>query len=265
MKLRANGLTFEVRIEGSSGGSWVMLSHPIATNMSIWESQIGALGSRFKLLRYDTRGHGASDVPSGDYCINDLVDDAIGLMDALSIEKAHFVGLSLGGVTAIGLAMTYPGRLSSVSICSARADAPAAFRAAWEERIHLAVERGMSALTEPTVRRWFAAVGSFEKPAAWDAIREMIGSTPVEGFVGCARVLQALDFEASLDKIAVPALLLVGDEDDVLPGINRTMTARIPGARMVSITGAGHLPNVEQPAAFSSALLEFLDSVEASG
>ena len=257
MKLRANGLTFEVRIEGNSDGSWVILSHPILTSMAIWASQIGALGSRFKLLRYDTRGHGGSDIPSGAYRIDDLVGDAIGLMDALSIEKAHFVGLSLGGVTAIGLAMAHPGRLSSVSICSARADATAASRAAWEERIHLAAEKGMAALVEPTVRRWFAAAGSSEKPA----VRAMIGSTSVEGFAGCARVLQALDLEPSLHKIAVPALLLVGSEDDVLPGINKTMAARIPGARMVTIPGAGHLPNVEQPAAFSAALLEFLDSV----
>jgi 3-oxoadipate enol-lactonase len=265
MKLRSNGLTFDVRIDGRNDGSWVMLSHSIATNMSIWESQIEALGSRFRLLRYDTRGHGASDVPCGDYRIKDLVDDAIGLMDAMSIEKVHFVGLSLGGATAIGLATTHPGRLLSASICSARADAPAAFRAAWEERIHLALERGMVALAEPTVRRWFAAAGSSGKPAVRDAVRAMIENTPVEGFVGCARALQALDFEPSLDKIAVPSLLLVGSEDDVLPEINRMMTSRIPGARMVCIDGAGHLPNVEQPAVFSSALLEFLDSVEATG
>jgi 3-oxoadipate enol-lactonase len=124
MKISANGLSLEVQLEGEAG-PWVIFSHSIMTNLSMWEEQAAILRRNFRTVRYDTRGHGRSDAPPAPYDMQDLVNDALGVMDALSIEKAHFVGLSLGGTTAIGLAIAHPERLLSVVVCDARADAPA--------------------------------------------------------------------------------------------------------------------------------------------
>jgi 3-oxoadipate enol-lactonase len=257
MKVRANGLSLEVQMKGQAG-PWVILSHSLATNLSMWEEQTAILSRDFRVVLYDTRGHGGSDVPSGPYHMRDLIDDVVGLMDALSIARAHFVGLSLGGATGIGLAIAHPERLSSVAICDARADAPASFRVAWEERIRTVQEQGMVALAEPTLQRWFTHASYTERPALIGKVRAMIGSTPPAGFIGCARALQTLDYDTQLQAITIPILLLVGAEDSVFPELNRGMLARIPSARLVSIPAAGHLSNLEQPDAFLAALLDFL-------
>lgn len=259
MKIHFNGLSLEVRIAGHSG-PWVIFSHSLATNLSMWEEQAKILSRKFRVVRYDTRGHGGSDVPPGPYRMSDLVNDAVGLMDALSIERAHFVGLSLGGSTAIGLAIAHPERLLSVAICDARADAPESFRVAWEDRIQTVESNEMSALVEPTVQRWFTSASFIERPAVIAKVREMISSTPAAGFIGCARALLTLDYESKLQAIAIPSLLLAGAEDSVFPELKREMHAHIPGSRLVLIPAAGHLSNLEQPDAFSAALLDFLDS-----
>lgn len=261
MKISANGLSLEVRVDGQAG-SWVIFSNSLGTDLSMWEQQAAILCRDFRVLRYDTRGHGGSDAPPGRYQMRDLVEDVVGLMNALSIEKAHFVGLSLGGSTAMGLAITHSQRLSSVVICDARADAPPDFRAAWEDRIRTVSEHGMGALVEPTLQRWFTSTSFTDKPAVIAKVRGMIGSTGPTGFIGCARALQNLDYKTKLHAISIPTLLLFGAEDSVFPELNREMLALIPGAQMASIAAAGHLPNLEQPDAFLSALRGFLDAVE---
>jgi 3-oxoadipate enol-lactonase len=258
MKIPVNGLSLEVRIEGQSGPC-IIFSHSLATNLSMWKEQAVLLSRNFRVVRYDTRGHGSSDVPSGPYHMRDLVNDVVGLMDALLIEKAHFVGLSLGGSTAIGLAIDHPERILSIAVCDARADAPASFRAAWDERIQIARDQGMPALVEPTLQRWFTPASYIAKPAVIAKVRAMIGSTPPEGFIACAQALQSLDYATKLEAIRVSVLLLAGAEDSVFPALNREMFARIPGARIVSIPGAGHLSSLDQPDAFSAALLDFLE------
>lgn len=259
MKISANGFSLEVQLEGETG-PWVIFSHSIMTNLSMWEEQAAILRRNFRTVRYDTRGHGRSDAPPAPYEMQDLVNDALGVMDVLSIEKAHFVGLSLGGATAIGLAIAHPERLLSVAVCDARADAPASLHTVWEERIHTVQQHGMVALAEPTVQRWFTPASFTERPQIIDKVRAMIRSTPPAGFIGCARALQQLGYDAQLQAITTPTLLLVGAEDSIFPELNRAMHARIPGSRLVLIPGAGHLSNLEQPDAFSAALLEFLDT-----
>lgn len=262
MKVHANKLAFEFQIEGKTGAPWVILSHSIATDNSMWEEQARALGERFRVLRYDTRGHGGSEVPPRAYRMEDLVGDAVGLMDALSIEKAHYVGISLGGMTALGLALSHPQRLWSVAVCDSRADAPADFRAAWEERIQTAQAQGMEALVEPTVRRWFLPASLSDKSAVIDKVRAMIRRTSPIGFIGCARALQTLDYDTRLHAITVPTLLLAGERDGDIPELNQTMCTQISSAQQVTIPNAGHISNLEQPQAFLRALLDFLKNVE---
>lgn len=262
MKVRANGLDFECQVEEGIDAPWVILSHSIATDSSMWDEQALALGKRFRVLRYDTRGHGGSKGPPGAYRMEDLVNDAVGLMDALSIDKAHYVGLSLGGMTAIGLALSYPQKLWGVAICDARADAPADFRAAWEERIQTAQAQGMEALVEPTVRRWFLSTSLIEKPTILNKVRAMIRRTSTTGFIGCARALQTLDYDTRIHAIRVPTLLLAGEQDGVIPELNRAMCAHISSAQQVTIPNAGHISNLEQPEAFLRTLLNFLENVK---
>jgi 3-oxoadipate enol-lactonase len=261
MRVAANGVTLNCRLEGNENGEWLVLSHAIATNLSLWDEQISWLGRHYRILRYDTRGHGASSVPGDVYQMDDLVADAVALLDHFSIDRAHYVGLSLGGMTALGLAIHHSDRLLSIGVCDARADAPAEFRDPWDERIHVVRSEGMAALVEPTVRRWFLPETFNRRGSVIDPVRSMIRDTPADGFVGCARALQGLDYEGSLAQITVPTLLLAGDADGPIPEINERMEQVIPRATRVVINGAGHISNVEQPEAFNRALSAFLASV----
>ncbi len=261
MQVRANGLTFNCRIEGTAGAPWVVLSHSILTDLSMWDRQARRLAPHFQVMRYDTRGHGDSEAPAAPYRMEDLARDAVALMDALNIGQAHYVGLSLGGMTAIGLALDHADRLLSAAICDARADMPPEAGGVWDERIATVETAGTAALAEATVQRWFLPASLAAEIPALDPVRRMIARTSPAGFIGCARALQGLDYLPRLREIRVPTLLLAGEQDGPIPELNRAMQAMIPAARAAVIPGAGHIANLEQPEAFDDALFAFLDAV----
>lgn len=245
---------FAIVDQGPAAGPCVLFSHSVMTTHAMWQGQVDLLSrAGYRAIAYDARGHGASVVSPAPYGMRQLGDDVIGLLDALDIERVHFVGLSLGGMIAFDLATRYPQRLSSAVICDARADSPASFVQPWDERIALAREQGMKPLASPTIARWFGA--GFRESEGARAIHRMICDTPVEGFVGTARALQDFDFRAGLDRIDLPATLICGDSDGVLPDEMATLARRIPGAVLEMIPAAGHLPNIENPAAFDAALM----------
>ena len=259
MNTEANGITFNCRIDGPEGAPWLMLSNSLATNLSMWDGQTAVLAERYRVLRYDQRGHGASDVPAGDYDFDLLADDAAALMQAHGIEKCHFVGISMGGMTAMGLGLNHPERLLSVAICNSRADTTPEFRDMFDARIALALAEGMAPLVETTITRWFTEELCEAAPAFLDNVREMVLATPPEGYAGCARAVQKVDYMARLSAIDKPVLLIAGAQDMATPAEGmRAMQAAIAGSQYIELSPASHLSNLEQPQAFTAAVQDFL-------
>jgi 3-oxoadipate enol-lactonase len=263
MRVKANGTWLNNEVAGPEGAPWLLLSHGIATSLAIWHHVAERLKAKYRVLRYDSRGHGGSDAPDGEYSLEMLGDDAIGLMDAFGIEKAHYGGLSLGGMTALGLALNHPSRLKSLIVCDARASAPAEYQQAWAERSAAVRARGMQAIVESTVTRWFAPDALQRRADIVDGLRGLVRHTSVPGYCGSAAALQKLDYGRRLGEIAVPALFLTGRQDQgAPPAVMREMHQTVRGSQFVEIPDAGHISSVEQPAAVAQAIERFLDDVE---
>ncbi|MDA4844443.1 3-oxoadipate enol-lactonase [Hoeflea poritis] len=260
-KIKVGAHELQCRIEGEAGNPWLILSNSLATDHAMWQPQIDTLTRTHRVLRYDTRGHGESAAPAGPYAFDDLVSDVIGLMDALEIEKATFMGLSLGGMTALGLALDHPDRIERILCCDARADAPDLYKQMWPAMIKKAREEGMDALVAPTLERWFSTnfrTNPTNRPAL-EATGDMIRRTAVEGYAGCASALMRLDYLPRLSQIAIPAHFIVGEHDPAAPpNVMREMAAATPGADFTVIPGAAHLSNVERPDVFNDIVATWL-------
>jgi 3-oxoadipate enol-lactonase len=260
MKVKTNGTIINYEIEGPEGAPVVMVSHGIATSLEIWTQVSRHLSAKYRVIRYDSRGHGGSDAPKGDYSLEMLGDDAVGMMDALNIRKVHYGGLSLGGMTAIGMAINHPDRLHSAICCDARGTATAEFVEGWKERIKNVREKGMEVLVEPTVSRWLTKA-FYENKTSTDPLRTLIRNTPVDGYCGSAVALQGLNYGPRLGNIKVPMLYLTGAQDGgAPPAVMREMAEQTSGAQFVEIPNAGHISTVEQPKAVADAIDKFIGS-----
>ena len=257
MRISANGISFNVAIDGPDGAPWLVLSNSLMTNLSMWDDQVAELKKSFRILRYDQRGHGSTQATEGPYSFDLLAADVVALLDALSIKRAHFAGLSMGGVTALFLAQRHPQRFDRIIACDCGPASTPASAQQWKERIELAAERGMEALVEPTIGRWFPPEFVAAKPPVLDKVRQMIRSTPIAGFSGCAQALSDYDLRTGLADIYLPTLLIVGTKDATLAGIRQIRDA-VRGSFLVELEGAGHISNVEQPTAFVGAIQDFL-------
>ena len=172
-----------------------------------------ALKDKFRVLRYDQRGHGGTDAPAGRYAFDTLLDDALGLLDALSIKKAHFAGLSMGGATALGLAERHPDRFDRIIVCDSPCQSTPQSSQQWEERIAVAQKQGIEALVEPTIARWFPAETVAKNPPHVDKVRAMIRTTPVNGFIGCAAALADHDYASAVATVKHTVLFMAGEKD----------------------------------------------------
>ena len=224
MQIEANGITINYQVDGPDGAPWLVLSNSLATNLAMWEDQAREFKRAFRVLRYDQRGHGESGAPLGRYSFELLIADAVALMDGLGIKRAHFAGLSMGGATALGLAQRHPERLDRVIVCDSACQSTPASTLQWEERIAIAEKQGMEALVEPTIARWFPPEAIKANPAHLDKVREMIRSTPVKGFVGCAAALADHDYASGAPSVQRPVLFLVGEKDGLVPAAMRKLT-----------------------------------------
>ncbi len=259
MKITANGISMNYQLEGPETAPVVTLSHSLATNLSMWHPQIPALISRYRVLRYDTRGHGDTDAPKGAYSLDQLAEDARALLQALGIARSHFIGLSMGGFIGQVLALKYPQMLHGLVLCDTSSRVPPEARPMWEERIRVAEAQGMEPHVEPTIGRWFTAPFRERCPDFADAVRAMIRATNPVGYVGCCHAIAALDLTDRLHAIAVPTLVIVGEEDPGTPvAASRTIHERIKGSELVILKSASHLSNMEQPDAFNRAVTAFL-------
>jgi 3-oxoadipate enol-lactonase len=257
MKIKANGITINYTIDGAEGAPWLVFSNSLATSMAMWDEQAAALKDKFRVLRYDQRGHGETDVPSGRYRYDTLLADALGLLDALSIKKAHFAGLSMGGATALGLAEQHPDRFDRIIVCDSPCQSTPQSSQQWEERIAVAQKQGIEALVEPTIARWVPAEIRTQNPPHVDKIRAMIRKTPIDGFIGCAAALADHDYASAVATVKLPVLFLVGEKDPPAPAM-RALSQKLAGSRYVELPGAGHICNMDRPAEFNRAVADFL-------
>ncbi len=259
MRINANGISINYQIDGPEGAPWLVFSNSLVTNLSMWDDQVADLKSSFRILRYDQRGHGGTQVTDGKYSFDMLTADAIGLLDALSITRAHFAGISMGGMTAMFLAERHPERFDGVIACDFGPASTPVSAQQWQERIDLATAKGMEGLAEATVARWFPPEFIAAKAPVIDKTREMIRTTPFKGFAGCAAALSDYDMRPGLGAVRNPTLLIVGTKDATLGGIRQVRDA-VPGSKLVELEGAGHLSNLEQPKNFSQAIRDFLQA-----
>src|SRR5262249_26082812 len=194
MQVKANGITINYQVDGPEGAPWLVFSNSLATNLAMWDDQARELGKTFRVLRYDQRGHAATEAPAGRSPFHLLPADAVALRHPASIKKAHCAGLCMGGATALGLAEKHPDRLDRVIVCDSPCQSTPASTQQWEERIVIAQKQGMEALVEPTIARWFPPDVIKANPPHVDNLRQMIRRTPVNGFIGCAAALADHDY-----------------------------------------------------------------------
>jgi 3-oxoadipate enol-lactonase len=258
MKVKANGIAINYRIDGSERAPCIVFSNSLATSLSMWDEQAVALQERFRVIRYDQRGHGETEAPAGRYAFDTLLDDALALMDVLGITKATFAGLSMGGATALGLAERHPGRFERIIVADSPCQSTPQSSQQWEERIAVAQKQGIEALVEPTVARWFPSETVASNPPYLDKIRAMIRATPVNGFIGCAAALAAHDYASAVATVKCPTLFIVGEKDGVTPTAMAKLHDKLPGSRFVTLPGAGHISNMDRAGEFNRALREFL-------
>jgi 3-oxoadipate enol-lactonase len=258
MRIKANGLTFNYTIDGPEGAAWLVFSNSLATTVAMWDEQAAALKGKYRVLRYDQRGHGGTDAPAGRYPFDLLIADAVALMDALGIARAHFAGLSMGGATALGLAQQHPDRVGSIIVCDSGCMSTPQSTQQWEERIVVAQKQGIEALVESTMARWFPPETLAKDPPHLAKVRAMIRATPVDGFIGCAAALADHNYNAKVATVKCPVLFMVGEKDGAAPAAMKDMQARLPGSHYVELPGAGHISNMDRPAEFTKAIAEFL-------
>ena len=247
------------RVDGEPGLPWLVLSNSLAADHRMWDAQVPWLVERYRVLRYDTRGHGASGAPPGDYAFDDLVADAVAVMDHHGVARARYMGLSLGGMTGLGLALAHPDRVERLVVCDARADAPPPFVTSWDNRIAAIEAGGMEAIVAGTLERWLTPGFREREPGETERLGAMIRATNPSGYRGCAAALKRLDYLKDLGTLSVPTLYVVGAEDSAAPeAAMRAMAEATPGGRLAVVPNAAHIANVDAPADFRAALDGFL-------
>ena len=244
--------------EGAPELAPVLLINSIGLDHSMWNSQAEALRGRYRTVRYDSRGHGQSDVPGGEYAIEMLGRDALAVLDAVGVERATVIGSSIGGMTAMWVAATHPQRVERLILANTTAHIGRPDM--WSARIAQIREGGMDAVAEATVSRWLSDAFKAERPGEAAALVAQLRATPADGFAGMCAVLRDVDLRACLALIESPTLVIgaggTGPEDSAAA----RLAGAIANADFVQVPRAGHLSNLESPDAFNAALARFLSA-----
>jgi 3-oxoadipate enol-lactonase len=245
---------------GPADAPVVVLSTSLGATRAMWDPQVAGLAERFRVITYDTRGHGLSPVPEGPYSIDDLVDDVVALLDRLGVERAHFAGLSLGGMTAMRLAAREPDRVHALALlCTSALLGP---REGWVQRATVARTDGPGALAPTVVGRWFTPEFAAAEPDVVARMEAMIAGQPGEGYAACCEAIAALDLRADLPSITAPTLVISGWQDPATPPEHqRAIADAVPGAELLTVSPGAHLVNVEQALRVTGALLGHFDAV----
>jgi 3-oxoadipate enol-lactonase len=260
-KIQVNGVELAYRFDGCTSGRVVMMSNSLMSDHTMWDLTVPALADRYRVLRYDTRGHGRSGTTPGPYSIEMLAEDAIGLLDGLGIQRVHLVGLSMGGMICQQIGARYSDRVYSLSLCDTASEMPP--RSMWEERISIARSQGVGGLLDSTIQRWFTGLFIARDPQSIEKVRGMIVSMGAEGYIACASAVRDMAQTTMLLKVEAPTLILVGRQDPACTVEQSTVIHRmIDGSQMVVLENAAHLSNMEQPQAFNRAVRAFIDRVD---
>lgn len=255
-QLEINNVVLHYQIDGAEGLPWLVLSNSLGTNLEMWAPQMPSLLEHFRVLRYDTRGHGKSGVPPGPYSIAQLGGDVLALLDHVGIARAHFCGLSMGGLTGIWLGINYPSRLNRLVLCNTAARIGT--NEIWEARIEAVTKGGMTALSTTVVDRWFTRDFMLRVPAKADLVRSMLLSTQPAGYLACCATLRDTDLRDSLSGITVPTLVISGMRDKATsPQEGKLIAERVRSAKYVELKAA-HLSNWEVPQTFVTKVIGFL-------
>jgi 3-oxoadipate enol-lactonase len=244
------------RSDGPASAPALVLAHALGTQHEMWARQRALFARHFRVVSYDLRGHGASEVRRGPYDMALLGRDLLRLLDMLGLARVNFLGLSLGGMIGTWFAAHAPERVQRLVLCNTSALMPGA--EAWNARIETARREGMAALVGPTLERWFTPRFHAADPAAVDRIRTMLLATPPTGYAACCAAVRDMDHRRLLARIAAPTLVIAGTHDPSTPVAHAQVIAHeVPGARLVELNAA-HLSNVEAAEPFNAAVLDFL-------
>jgi 3-oxoadipate enol-lactonase len=247
------------RFDGPEDAPVLVLGSSLGTTHAMWDDQVAAFVERFRLLRFDSRGHGGSPAPEGPYAMDDLGADLLALLDRLGLERVSFCGLSLGGMIGMWAASAAPERIDRLVLCCTVPHFPP--RELWDERVTTVRTRGMEPLVDAAIERWLPDAVRSARPEAEEHLRAMLRSIPPEGYAGCCEAIRDMDLRDRLGAIEAPTLVLAGAEDPATPPARvREIAEAVEGARYVELSRASHIANMAQPDAFAGAVLEHLSS-----
>lgn len=255
--VHVNGTEIYYEQSGRAGAPDLVFGNSLGTNLAMWDAQAAALADNFRIVRYDSRGHGRSAAPEGDYSIAMLADDLVGLLDHLGISTFSYCGLSKGGMVGQWLGTHHGKRIRRLILCNTSSYmAPAQ---AWDDRIAAVTSRGMTAIVDGVVDRWFTPEFQQSDPEEVSRVRAMILATPPQGYAGCCAAIRDMDQRESIRSISVPTLVIAGGRDPATPvASGRQIAESIPGARLHVIENAAHLSNIEGRDEFTATIGDFL-------
>jgi 3-oxoadipate enol-lactonase len=248
-----DAIRLNVKVEGRGDAPTLLLMHSIGCDLTLWDPQVAALAADFRIVRYDARGHGGSDAPRGDYTLSRLGQDALAVLDAVGADRAYLCGLSLGGSVAQWLALHAAARVRAMAIANTAIRIGSA--EAWQARGDLALSQGMVSIAPTAITRFFSERFLAASPEIADVFRRRLLTTEPDGYAGCCAVLRDADFTGRLGALDLPTVVIGGTLDVPTPlSQAEDLAQAIPGASLVALD-AGHLSNIEQPAAFAAAVL----------
>lgn len=249
-------VSIHYQLDGDEKNPVLVMSNSLGTTLDMWAPQVEALSARFRLLRYDTRGHGQSQVTPGPYSIAQLGGDVLGLLDHLGIQKAHYCGLSMGGITGMWLAFSHPERIERLVLANTAAYIGPPDN--WTTRVAKVQQDGIASIASAVVSRWLTPDYAEKRPEQVVYLEDMLKATPAEGYAANCIAVRDADYREAIKKITAPTLVIAGAGDmPTPPADGRYLAASIPGAQYVELAGA-HLSNQQEPQRFSTAVLEFL-------
>ena len=247
----------QATITGPSDRPVVVLSNSLGATLGMWDAQVHELERHFRVVRYNTRGHGDSPVPHGPYAIDDLADDVIALLDRFAVQRAHLVGLSLGGMTAMRVAARNPDRVDRVAVLCTATGLPPAEN--WLIRAQTVRTQGSAAVAASVVERWFTPAYLAEHPDRRTIHESMVAGTPAEGYAGCCEAIATLDLRDDLASISAPLLAIAGADDPATPPAKlEEIAGGVKDGRLLTVPRAAHLANAERPEIVTAALGEHL-------